>query len=52
MVIINYLLLITIFLIIVEKCDDGEAQEKISILKKFRDKRKGKKSEKEKELVG
>ena len=47
-----YLLLITTFLIIVEKCDDGEAQEKISILKKFRDKRKGKKSEKEKELVG
>lgn len=38
-----YLLLITIFLIIVEKCDDGEAQEKIPILKKFRDKRKAKK---------
>ncbi len=31
-----YLLLIIIFLIIVEKCDDGEEQEKIPILKKFK----------------
>lgn len=31
-----YLLLIILFLIIVEKCDDGEEQEKIPILKKFK----------------
>lgn len=31
-----YLLLTTLFLVIVEKCDDGEEQEKIPILKKFR----------------
>lgn len=49
---VPYLLLITIFMIVVEKCDDGEAQEKIPILKKFRDKRKIKKlANKEKELV-
>ncbi len=33
-----YLLLITIFMIVVEKCDDGEAQEKIPIFKNFREK--------------
>jgi hypothetical protein len=49
---VPYLLIITIFMIVVEKCDDGEAQEKIPILKKFRDKRKIKKlANKEKELV-
>jgi len=42
-----YLLLVTFFMIIVEKCDDGEEQEKIPILKKFRDKRKAKKLERE-----
>ena len=47
---VPYLLLITIFMIIVEKCDDGEAQEKIPVLKKFRDKRKAKKKA-NKELV-
>ena len=31
-----YLLLIILYLIIVEKCDDGEEQEKIPILKKFK----------------
>lgn len=31
-----YLLLIVIFLIVVEKCKDGEEQEKIPILKKFK----------------
>ncbi len=31
-----YLLLIIIFLIVVEKCDDGEEQEKIPILKKVK----------------
>lgn len=40
---VPYLLLITIFMIVVEKCDDDETQEKIPILKKFRDKRKQKK---------
>jgi hypothetical protein len=38
-----YLLLITIFMIVVEKCDDGEAQEKIPVLKMFRERRKAKK---------
>jgi hypothetical protein len=42
---VPYLLLITIFMIVVEKCDDGEEQVKIPILKKFRDKRKAKKKE-------
>ncbi len=31
-----YLLLITLFMVVVEKCDDGEVQEKIPILRKFR----------------
>lgn len=31
-----YLLLTTLFMVIVEKCDDGEIQEKIPIFKKFR----------------
>ena len=31
-----YLLLITLFLVVVEKCDDGEKQEKIPIFKKFK----------------
>ncbi len=31
-----YLLLTTLFMVIVEKCDDGEAQEKIPILKKMK----------------
>ena len=31
-----YLLLITLFMVVVEKCDDGEVQEKIPILHKFR----------------
>ena len=50
---VPYLLLITIFMIVVEKCDDGEAQEKIPILKGLRNKLKNKKTEKakEKELV-
>ncbi|MBR2875512.1 MAG: O-antigen ligase family protein [Clostridia bacterium] len=49
---VPYLLLVTIFLIIVEKCDDGEVQEKIPILKKFRDARKQKlKEKKEKALI-
>ena len=47
---VPYLLLITIFMIIVEKCDDGEEQVKIPILKKFRDKREAKKNAKQ-ELV-
>ena len=42
---VPYLLLITIFMIVVEKCDDGEVQEKIPVLKKFREKRKTKKKE-------
>ena len=42
---VPYLLLITIFMIVVEKYDDGEEQVKIPILKKFRDKRKAKKKE-------
>ncbi|MBR4286753.1 MAG: O-antigen ligase family protein [Clostridia bacterium] len=31
---VPYLLLITLFLVIVEKCDDGETQEKIPVFKK------------------
>ena len=31
-----YLLLITLFMVVVEKCDDGEVQEKKPILHKFR----------------
>lgn len=38
-----YLLLITIFMIVVEKCDEGEVQEKIPVLKMFRERRKAKK---------
>lgn len=37
---VPYLMLVTLFMVIVEKCDDGEEQEKIPILKRFRDKRK------------
>ena len=37
-----YLLLITLFLVVVEKCDDGEPQEKIPIFKKFKEKTKKK----------
>lgn len=40
---VPYLMLITLFMVIVEKCDDGEEQEKIPILKRFREKRKKKK---------
>lgn len=45
-----YLLLITIFMIVVEKCDDGEAQEKIPIFKNFREKIQAKKQTK-KEMI-
>ncbi len=45
-----YLLLITIFMIVVEKCDDGEAQEKIPIFKNFREKILAKKQTK-KEMI-
>lgn len=31
-----YLMLITLFLVVVEKCDDGELQEKIPVLKKMK----------------
>ncbi len=50
---VPYLLLVVIYMIVVEKCDDGEAQERIPILQKFREKRKKKLEEKaeEKELV-
>ncbi len=41
-----YLMLVTLFLVIVEKCDDGEPQEKISILKKYSNKIKSKKTTK------
>ena len=38
-----YLLLVIIYMIVVEKCNDTEPQIKVPILKKFRDKRKAKK---------
>lgn len=38
-----YLLLVVIYMIVVEKCNDTEPQIKVPILKKFRDKRKAKK---------
>lgn len=38
-----YLLLVVIYMIVVEKCNDNEPQIKVPILKKFRDKRKAKK---------
>ena len=31
-----YLMLVTLFMVIVEKCDDSEPQEKIPILKKVK----------------
>ena len=40
---VPYLLLITLFLVIVEKCDEGETQEKIPIFKKFKSLFKAKK---------
>ena len=43
-------IIITIFMIVVEKFDDCEEQVKIPILKKFRDKREAKKNAK-KDLV-
>lgn len=50
---VPYLLLVVIFLIIVEKCDDGEVQERIPVLKKFFEMRERKKNSKkaEKETV-
>lgn len=47
---VPYLLLVVIFMIVVEKCDDGEPQIKVPIFKKFRERRKNKKKT-EKELV-
>lgn len=41
---IPYLLLVVIYLIVVEKCNDTEPQVKVPILKKFREKRKAKKA--------
>ncbi len=38
-----YLLLVVIYMIVVEKCNDNEPQIKVPIFKKFRDKRKAKK---------
>jgi hypothetical protein len=38
-----YLLLVVIYMIVVEKCNDTEPQIKVPILKKFREKRKAKK---------
>ncbi len=43
---VPYLLLITLFLVIVEKCDDGETQERIPIFKKFKTLFKAKKAHK------
>lgn len=40
---VPYLMLVTLFMVIVEKCDDGEAQEKIPILKRFKEKHNKKK---------
>ena len=39
-----YLLLVIIYMIVVEKCNDTEPQIKVPILKKFREKRKAKKA--------
>lgn len=48
---VPYLLLVIIYMIVVEKCDDGEAQEKIPILQKFKNIKKKKEKAPKKELV-